>query len=364
MASRPVQRRAPARSDPPLFYVTEPGPGDGVAKIVWTAFVASVVFHVVLAFSTGMVKVAPLPFLNFPVKEEMTQTQPFEVQDVPVDKSERPNNPQAPPAPLPPQNSIQKAEDTQDNTKLDSDGSTIDRALLATRPQIDIPAPTDPNVAMSKELSAATAFTPADEAKIETEIARLPVGPTSSENLPAFVPAPDAFAKRSGVASSPDPGGRGGLKSTTPGAGEKIPSFDEVTTSFKAPVPVVDPKLPEPVLLYLPSDVLFDYGSSRLREEAFPLLQQTASMIGQYSRAKIQISGHTDSFGTDNFNQRLSEARAQVVEDFLKKALPQPVYTFNVSGYGKSKPIVSPTLSKEEQQRNRRVEVVIQAIPQ
>jgi outer membrane protein OmpA-like peptidoglycan-associated protein len=127
---------------------------------------------------------------------------------------------------------------------------------------------------------------------------------------------------------------------------------------------VVDPKLPEPVLLYLPSDVLFDYGSSKLREEAFPLLQQTASMIGQYSRAKIQISGHTDSFGSDSFNQRLSEARAQVVEDFLRKTLPQPVYTFNVSGYGKTKPIVSPTLSREEQQRNRRVEVVIQAIPQ
>src|ERR1043165_1410918 len=58
MAQRPVPRRVPARaaapavpSEPPLFYVSEPAPGQGIAKFIWVAFAASVVFHILLAFS-------------------------------------------------------------------------------------------------------------------------------------------------------------------------------------------------------------------------------------------------------------------------------------------------------------------------
>ncbi|PTX97316.1 hypothetical protein DB346_20135 [Verrucomicrobia bacterium LW23] len=369
MPSRPAPRRVPARApavqtEPPLFYVTQPVAGDGVAKYVVAAFVISVVFHIFIAVYSGYIKVPALPIsLQFPKSESM-EGKTFEIQEVVEEKPSPVNNPQAPAANLPPQSAIPQAQDIQENTKLDSDGSTIDRALLASRPQVDIPAPTDPNMAVSPELTASTAFTTRDDAIIESHIARLPVGPTSSDSLPEFVAPPDAFAKRSGAASSPDPGGRGGIKSTASNPGEKVPTFADVSRSLKEPKPVVDPKLPEPVLLYLPSDVLFDFGSAKLREEAYPLLQQTASMISQYARAKVTISGHTDSFGSDGFNQRLSEQRAQVVENYLRSSLSSPVYTFSVTGYGKSRPLVSPTLTREEQQRNRRVEVVIQAIPQ
>jgi outer membrane protein OmpA-like peptidoglycan-associated protein len=71
----------------------------------------------------------------------------------------------------------------------------------------------------------------------------------------------------------------------------------------------------------------------------------------------MQIEGHTDSVGADDFNQRLSEQRAGTVRDFL---LEQGVVPSSITaqGFGKTQPVASNDTA-EGRQRNRRVEIVV-----
>ena len=77
-----------------------------------------------------------------------------------------------------------------------------------------------------------------------------------------------------------------------------------------------------------------------------------------------RIEGHTDSIGTDAYNQKLSEARARTVRDWLAKRNVIPAST-PIRGFGKSMPIAPNTTADgkddpEGRQRNRRVEVVFE----
>ena len=70
---------------------------------------------------------------------------------------------------------------------------------------------------------------------------------------------------------------------------------------------------------------------------------------------KLQIEGHTDSIGTESYNQELSERRAKSVEEEFKKNLTKEV-EYEVKGYGETNPIDTNTTS-EGRARNRRVEI-------
>jgi outer membrane protein OmpA-like peptidoglycan-associated protein len=72
---------------------------------------------------------------------------------------------------------------------------------------------------------------------------------------------------------------------------------------------------------------------------------------------KVQVEGHTDSVGSDDFNQTLSEKRAEAVRDFL---VSNDVARDSITakGFGKSRPVVSNDTA-EGRQRNRRVELVV-----
>lgn len=105
------------------------------------------------------------------------------------------------------------------------------------------------------------------------------------------------------------------------------------------------------------SDVLFDTGSYTLRPAAREKLAKISGVVLAHPGLNLQIEGHTDSVGGDDYNQQLSENRAAAVRDYL---IEQGVAASSVTarGFGKTQPIASND-TPEGRQRNRRVELVV-----
>ena len=104
-------------------------------------------------------------------------------------------------------------------------------------------------------------------------------------------------------------------------------------------------------------DVLFETGKYELKPEARERLAKVSGILLAYPTLKVAIEGHTDSVGSDDYNQRLSEQRAEAVRDYF---VQQAVSTDAVSAHGLEKLNLSPlTILSEGRQRNRRVELVL-----
>ena len=109
------------------------------------------------------------------------------------------------------------------------------------------------------------------------------------------------------------------------------------------------------------SDVLFDTGSASLKPGAREKLARVVGVIASHPGLRIAVEGHADSVGTADFNQRLSEQRAQAVHDYLvRDGVPQGVV--GTAGFGESQPVASNDSSAGRQQ-NRRVELVVTGAP-
>ncbi len=104
-------------------------------------------------------------------------------------------------------------------------------------------------------------------------------------------------------------------------------------------------------------DVLFDTAKYTLKEPAKLALAKIAGIIISHPGLNLQVEGYTDSTGTAEFNQTLSEHRANAVRDFL---MSQGVNTQNMNavGYGENYP-VAPNDTSAGRQLNRRVELVV-----
>jgi outer membrane protein OmpA-like peptidoglycan-associated protein len=105
------------------------------------------------------------------------------------------------------------------------------------------------------------------------------------------------------------------------------------------------------------SDVLFDTGSATLKPGAREKLARVAGILASHPDLKIEIEGHTDSVGGDDYNQRLSERRAESVRAYLVQQKIPPT-AVGAEGFGESRPVASNTTSAGRQQ-NRRVELVV-----
>ena len=105
------------------------------------------------------------------------------------------------------------------------------------------------------------------------------------------------------------------------------------------------------------SDVLFDTGSYILKPGAREKLAKVSGILLAHPGLTLEIEGHTDSVGGDEFNQRLSEQRAGSVRDFLG-GQGVSLSSITAEGFGKAVPVASND-SAEGRQRNRRVEIVI-----
>lgn len=105
------------------------------------------------------------------------------------------------------------------------------------------------------------------------------------------------------------------------------------------------------------NDVLFDFNQYTLKPGAREKLAKVSGILLAYPSLKLQLEGHTDSVGTDDYNLKLSQERADAVRDFLAE---QGVAAQNITavGLGKADPVASNDTAAGRQQ-NRRVEMVV-----
>jgi outer membrane protein OmpA-like peptidoglycan-associated protein len=105
------------------------------------------------------------------------------------------------------------------------------------------------------------------------------------------------------------------------------------------------------------SDVLFDTAKFSLRPEAREKLAKVAGVISGHAGLRLDVEGHTDNVGGDDYNQQLSEQRGSAVRDYLtQQGMQQGAVT--TKGFGKTQPIATNDTAAGRQQ-NRRVELVI-----
>jgi outer membrane protein OmpA-like peptidoglycan-associated protein len=116
------------------------------------------------------------------------------------------------------------------------------------------------------------------------------------------------------------------------------------------------------IKINLAADVLFDFDKSSLRPEAGPSLDKVVAVLQSYPKASVLIEGHTDGKGSDQYNQRLSERRADSVRHWLvEHGVTTPTTTH---GWGRSRPIAPNTKPNgaddpDGRQKNRRVEITV-----
>jgi outer membrane protein OmpA-like peptidoglycan-associated protein len=105
------------------------------------------------------------------------------------------------------------------------------------------------------------------------------------------------------------------------------------------------------------SDVLFDTAKFSLRPEAREKLAKVAGIVSGHPGLRLEVEGHTDNVGGDDYNQQLSEQRGSAVRDYLtEQGMQQGSVT--TKGFGKTQPVASNDTAAGRQQ-NRRVELVI-----
>jgi outer membrane protein OmpA-like peptidoglycan-associated protein len=110
---------------------------------------------------------------------------------------------------------------------------------------------------------------------------------------------------------------------------------------------------------FVVENVYYDYDKSALKPESFPALDEIVRMLNTYPNMAIELSAHTDSKGTDAYNQKLSDARAKSVVDYLiSKGIAAERLT--AKGYGETQPIEPNEVDGKDnpagREKNRRTE--------
>lgn len=154
-----------------------------------------------------------------------------------------------------------------------------------------------------------------------------------------------------------------------PTSGELAASIDSIDMridSIDSRIDSIEPRIEnldeestdgEETVISLASDILFDFGKSELPANARPRLAEIIDDVPQ--DATVRVEGHTDSIGAEDFNQQLSEDRAEAVAAVLREARPD--LTLEVRGFGLTQPIAPNTEAGEDnpegRAQNRRVEI-------
>jgi len=111
------------------------------------------------------------------------------------------------------------------------------------------------------------------------------------------------------------------------------------------------------IMVTFDSDVLFPLNSSYLTDQAKGEIDKLINLLADYPNASLVVDGHTDATGTEEYNQWLSEKRAESVKNYIADhGIGADRITTN--GYGQSKPVAANNTA-EGRQQNRRVEVTI-----
>lgn len=114
------------------------------------------------------------------------------------------------------------------------------------------------------------------------------------------------------------------------------------------------------ITLNMPGNITFDHDSAALNAQFFKVLNGVAAVLKEYEKTIIEVAGHTDSTGSDAYNQRLSERRAQSVAEYLQG---QGIRSMRIitEGYGEQYPVATNETAAGRQQ-NRRVELTLAPI--
>jgi len=137
-------------------------------------------------------------------------------------------------------------------------------------------------------------------------------------------------------------------------------SSDSVEVNSQEITPVIKNLFLTPIEVGLTvrlKNIYFDFDKTTLKSESFVELDKVVEFLKNNSTVSIEISGHTDSKGSDTYNQNLSQGRSQSVVDYL---ISQGIDTsrLQAQGYGESKPIDS-NETEEGRANNRRVEFTV-----
>lgn len=139
-------------------------------------------------------------------------------------------------------------------------------------------------------------------------------------------------------------------------------AFDERYVEPVAPSPPPPPPAPRPVpppahRKIILRGVNFDFDKAVIRHDAADILDEAAEILRDQPDVEVAVDGHTDALGKDDYNQRLSERRAQAVADYLSSH-GVAASRLRVRGFGESRPVASND-SEEGRAQNRRVELNI-----
>lgn len=111
------------------------------------------------------------------------------------------------------------------------------------------------------------------------------------------------------------------------------------------------------IVLNMPSSVTFGFDSSDITSQARSALDDVAEVLREYPETLVNIAGHTDSTGSADYNQRLSERRAEAVGNYLAQSGVQR-QRLSMRGYGLTQPVASND-SESGRAQNRRVEITL-----
>lgn len=114
------------------------------------------------------------------------------------------------------------------------------------------------------------------------------------------------------------------------------------------------------IVLNMPSSVTFGFDSSELTTNARSALNDVSQVLQQYTDTRVNIAGHTDSTGNADYNQRLSERRAESVGNYLAQSGVSRS-RLQMRGYGQTQPVASND-NEAGRAQNRRVEITLSPI--
>jgi outer membrane protein OmpA-like peptidoglycan-associated protein len=116
------------------------------------------------------------------------------------------------------------------------------------------------------------------------------------------------------------------------------------------------------ILLNMPGNVTFDTNSADINAGFYEVLNGVGIVLDEYEKTTVDVLGHTDSVGSETYNQRLSENRARSVAEYLASQGVKSARLL-IAGRGESQPIAS-NATPEGRARNRRVEIQISPLTQ
>lgn len=318
------------------YYNPELEPSSGLRKWFLGALIASLVIHGILFVVFSMSK---LERFDANVTTERLVPRPFSLKQAQFDPKAFEPEPEATPATnvRPPEKLPEIAMEKPQPDKLPDKVKLSPATTEPLKPIVnEKPAAIDSNLAR--------AMAPKANAAVEGELDAVQrdlvddVAPKVAANSALKLPG-----------SLPRPGHEGEA-----GAGA-LPGFSDLDDLLTRSGPLTGRVAP----LNMPGGALFEYDSAELRADAIRTLEKLGELIKRNPEATFSIEGHSDSFGDPAYNFKLSKQRAESVKQWLVEKMGLESSRIETQGFGSTRLLAPASGTREQQQINRRVEIVI-----